>query len=145
MSRHMERMVNVRLPVSLWERVQSLALLQRRSASAELAFLRLGRDGQGFSVQHRKPGIYRLSLATQSKPLGHSADFRPQRSFAFSASTLNKLGAQGELIKPVGPALLDELGRIIYLGELVEFDVTTKIFTSPVKKQTEDYVTGRFG
>lgn len=86
------------------------------SGSAELAFLRLGKDGQGFSVQRRKPGIYRLSLATQAKPLGQSADFRPQRSFAFSASTLNKLGAQGEHIKPIGPALLDELGRIIYLG-----------------------------
>lgn len=86
------------------------------AGSAELAFLRLGKDGQGFSVQRRKPGIYRLSLATQAKPLGQSADYRPQRSFAFSASTLNKLGAQGELIKPIGPALLDELGRIIYLG-----------------------------
>lgn len=86
------------------------------AGSAELAFLRLGKDGQGFSVQRRKPGIYRLSLATQAKPLGQSADFRPQRSFAFSASTLNKLGAQGEHIKPIGPALLDELGRIIYLG-----------------------------
>lgn len=86
------------------------------AGSAELAFLRLGRDGQGFSVQRRKPGIYRLSLATQAKPLGQSADFRPQRSFAFSASTLNKLGAQGEHVKPIGPALLDELGRIIYLG-----------------------------
>jgi phosphate transport system ATP-binding protein len=32
-----------------------------------------------------------------------------------------------------------------YLGELVEFDKTTKIFTAPSKKQTEDYVTGRFG
>lgn len=83
---------------------------------AELTFLRLGRDGHGFSVQRRKPGIYRLSLATQAKPLGQSADFRPQRSFAFSASTLNKLGAQGDLIKQIGPALLDELGRIIYLG-----------------------------
>lgn len=86
------------------------------AGSAELAFLRLGKDGQGFSVQRRKPGIYRLNLATQAKTLGQSADFRPQRSFAFSASTLNKLGAQGELIKPIGPALLDELGRIIYLG-----------------------------
>lgn len=86
------------------------------AGSAELAFLRLGRDGQGFSVQRRKPGIYRLSLATQAKPLGQNADFRPQRSFAFSASTLNKLGAQGEMIKPIGPTLLDELGRIIYLG-----------------------------
>lgn len=86
------------------------------AGSAELAYLRLGKDGQGFSVQRRKPGIYRLSLATQAKSLGQSADFRPQRSFAFSASTLNKLGAQGELIKPIGPALLEELGRIIYLG-----------------------------
>jgi phosphate transport system ATP-binding protein len=32
-----------------------------------------------------------------------------------------------------------------YLGELVEFDETRKIFTSPAKKQTEEYITGRFG
>ncbi|WP_152967962.1 hypothetical protein [Achromobacter sp. DMS1] len=87
-----------------------------QSGSAELEFLRLGKDGQGFSVQRRKPGIYRLTLGNQIKPLGQSADFRPQRSFAFSPSTLNKLGLQGEVIRSVGPALLDELGRIIYLG-----------------------------
>jgi len=32
-----------------------------------------------------------------------------------------------------------------YLGELVEFDSTRRIFTSPAQKRTEDYVTGRFG
>ncbi len=32
-----------------------------------------------------------------------------------------------------------------YMGELIEFDRTSKIFTNPAKKQTEDYVTGRFG
>lgn len=32
-----------------------------------------------------------------------------------------------------------------YLGEMVEFDTTKKIFTNPSKQQTEDYVTGRFG
>lgn len=32
-----------------------------------------------------------------------------------------------------------------YLGELIEFDVTNKLFTSPSIKQTEDYITGRFG
>jgi phosphate transport system ATP-binding protein len=32
-----------------------------------------------------------------------------------------------------------------YLGELVEFGSTSKLFTHPSKKQTEDYVTGRFG
>jgi len=31
------------------------------------------------------------------------------------------------------------------LGKLIEFDTTTKIFKMPAKKETEDYVTGRFG
>ena len=33
----------------------------------------------------------------------------------------------------------------MYLGELIEYDETTTIFTKPGKRQTEDYVTGRFG
>nr|WP_133117126.1 MULTISPECIES: phosphate ABC transporter ATP-binding protein PstB [Mesorhizobium] len=33
----------------------------------------------------------------------------------------------------------------MYLGELVEFDATEKIFTSPREKRTQDYITGRFG
>lgn len=33
----------------------------------------------------------------------------------------------------------------MYLGELVEFDKTEKIFTSPREKRTQDYITGRFG
>jgi phosphate transport system ATP-binding protein len=32
-----------------------------------------------------------------------------------------------------------------YLGELIEFGNTDRLFTSPQKKQTEDYITGRFG
>lgn len=32
-----------------------------------------------------------------------------------------------------------------YLGKLIEFDVTQKLFTNPSQKQTEDYITGRFG
>ena len=31
------------------------------------------------------------------------------------------------------------------MGELIEYELTTKIFRNPAKKQTEDYVTGRFG
>jgi phosphate transport system ATP-binding protein len=33
----------------------------------------------------------------------------------------------------------------MYLGELVEFGPTDKIFVKPVRKETEDYITGRFG
>ncbi len=32
-----------------------------------------------------------------------------------------------------------------YIGKLIEFDRTEKIFTNPAQKQTEDYITGRFG
>jgi phosphate transport system ATP-binding protein len=33
----------------------------------------------------------------------------------------------------------------MYLGELVEFGETDHIFMNPVKKETQDYITGRFG
>ncbi|HEY7536293.1 MAG TPA: phosphate ABC transporter ATP-binding protein PstB [Thermodesulfobacteriota bacterium] len=33
----------------------------------------------------------------------------------------------------------------MYLGRLIEYDITEKIFLSPSKKQTEDYVSGKFG
>jgi phosphate transport system ATP-binding protein len=42
-------------------------------------------------------------------------------------------------------ARISDQTAFFYLGELIEFDTTTKIFTNPAKKQTEDYVTGRFG
>ncbi|HEY9461058.1 MAG TPA: phosphate ABC transporter ATP-binding protein, partial [Paralcaligenes sp.] len=33
----------------------------------------------------------------------------------------------------------------MYLGELMEFGQTDQIFVKPVRKETEDYITGRFG
>ncbi len=42
-------------------------------------------------------------------------------------------------------ARVSDFTAFFYLGELIEFGKTTSIFTSPSKKQTEDYVTGRFG
>jgi phosphate transport system ATP-binding protein len=42
-------------------------------------------------------------------------------------------------------ARISDQTAFFYLGELIEFGATGKIFTNPAKKQTEDYVTGRFG
>jgi phosphate transport system ATP-binding protein len=42
-------------------------------------------------------------------------------------------------------ARVSDQTAFFYLGELIEYDRTTTIFTNPSKKQTEDYVTGRFG
>lgn len=86
--------------------------------SAELQYLRLGKEGQGFTVQRRKTGIYKLTLGAKRKALGQSADYRPERSFAFSAATLNKLGDKAKPIQSIGPELLYELSRIMYLGPL---------------------------
>jgi len=33
----------------------------------------------------------------------------------------------------------------MYVGELIEYNSTTDLFSNPVVKQTEDYITGRFG
>jgi phosphate transport system ATP-binding protein len=42
-------------------------------------------------------------------------------------------------------ARVSDITAFFYLGELVECDETKKIFTTPEKRQTEDYITGRFG
>ena len=42
-------------------------------------------------------------------------------------------------------ARISDRTAFFYLGELIEYEATQKIFTAPIKKQTEDYVTGRFG
>ncbi len=42
-------------------------------------------------------------------------------------------------------ARISDYTGFFYNGELVEFGNTNKIFTKPDKKQTEDYITGRFG
>jgi phosphate transport system ATP-binding protein len=42
-------------------------------------------------------------------------------------------------------ARISDYTAFFYLGALIEFGSTTKIFTNPKQRQTEDYVTGRFG
>ena len=42
-------------------------------------------------------------------------------------------------------ARVSDFTAFFYMGELIEFGETKKIFTNPEKKQTEDYITGRFG
>jgi phosphate transport system ATP-binding protein len=42
-------------------------------------------------------------------------------------------------------ARVSDFTAFMYLGELVEFGETTRIFTSPTDRRTQDYITGRFG
>ncbi len=42
-------------------------------------------------------------------------------------------------------ARVSDFTAFMYLGELIEFDNTDRMFTNPCRKETEDYITGRFG
>jgi phosphate transport system ATP-binding protein len=42
-------------------------------------------------------------------------------------------------------ARVSDFTAFFYMGELIEYDKTSKMFTNPSVKQTEDYITGRFG
>jgi phosphate transport system ATP-binding protein len=42
-------------------------------------------------------------------------------------------------------ARVSDYTAFLYLGALIEFDETNKMFTTPLKTQTQDYITGRFG
>lgn len=42
-------------------------------------------------------------------------------------------------------ARISDWTAFMYLGELIEFGATKTLFTTPANKQTEDYITGRFG
>jgi phosphate transport system ATP-binding protein len=42
-------------------------------------------------------------------------------------------------------ARISDKTAYFYMGELIEYDLTEKIFTNPSKKETENYITGRFG
>jgi phosphate transport system ATP-binding protein len=42
-------------------------------------------------------------------------------------------------------ARVSDFTAFMYLGELIEFDQTSKMFTAPHDRRTQDYITGRFG
>lgn len=42
-------------------------------------------------------------------------------------------------------ARVSDYTAFMYMGELIEFGATDELFTNPTKKQTEDYITGRYG
>lgn len=42
-------------------------------------------------------------------------------------------------------ARVSDYTAFMYMGELIEFGATDELFTNPSKKQTEDYITGRYG
>jgi phosphate transport system ATP-binding protein len=42
-------------------------------------------------------------------------------------------------------ARVSDFTAFMYLGELIEFGTTSRMFTAPHDRRTQDYITGRFG
>jgi phosphate transport system ATP-binding protein len=42
-------------------------------------------------------------------------------------------------------ARVSDFTAYMYLGKLIEYSNTNQLFTKPSRKETEDYITGRFG
>jgi phosphate transport system ATP-binding protein len=42
-------------------------------------------------------------------------------------------------------ARVSDYTAFMYMGKLIEFDSTDRLFTNPAQRQTEDYITGRYG
>lgn len=42
-------------------------------------------------------------------------------------------------------ARISDYSMFMYLGDLIEYDTTKKMFTNPQDKRTEEYLTGKFG
>ena len=42
-------------------------------------------------------------------------------------------------------ARISDMTAFFYLGEMIEYDETRKMFTKPKDKRTQNYITGRFG
>lgn len=90
--------------------------VQGRGGSADLAYLRIGSAGRGFTAQLGRYGAYKLLPENARYWSKQSPAFKPQRSFSFSDSAVHALGADADRVLSVGPMLLEELARVIYLG-----------------------------
>lgn len=42
-------------------------------------------------------------------------------------------------------ARISDKTAFFYMGEMIEYDKTTELFTNPKNERTENYITGRFG
>ena len=84
--------------------------------SAALVSLRLGRGLEGFSVQRAKHGNYKLFVTNRVRAIGASPAFRPRQSFALSSAATTELGDRAASVAAAGQSMVDELGRVTYLG-----------------------------
>ena len=92
------------------------------------------------SIPPRAAGITtRLVVCHLEAPMPYEAS-RNESGTALSASRVATI-----IIGRINRARVSTKTAFFYLGNLIEFDDTKKIFTNPQQERTQNYVTGRFG
>ena len=70
----------------------------------------------------------------------------PEAAPKVTARGLNFYYGEHHALKNINLTLgTHRVTAFMYLGELIEFDTTSRIFTAPNDRRTQDYITGRFG
>jgi phosphate transport system ATP-binding protein len=131
---------NIAFGIRLYERLSKADLDARVESALRRAALwdevkdKLGVNGLSLSGG---PPARRALLGARSDRdrQDRGADRRAQRRLHDRVVTHNMQQA----------ARVSDYTAFMFLGELVEFGSTTKIFTSPSERHTQDYITGRFG
>ncbi|MEO9383652.1 DUF3696 domain-containing protein [Chromobacterium phragmitis] len=104
-----------------WGQPSSVFTARYRSGfaeAAEIEYLRLGPDGEGFTVSRVRSFMYKLQIATERKSRGANRFFRPDRSFFLPPQAVDQLGGEGIRLKNICNTLEHELQKIIYLGPI---------------------------
>jgi len=100
-----------------------------------------------YTLQHIR---YEASLHKEVKDLiVTDAGFKPAKQVADIEDLINRLKEKVSILivthNMQQAARVSDYTAFMYLGELIEFGDTNVVFTNPKNKQTEDYITGRFG
>ena len=91
-----------------------------------------------FECLEARGGIERVEKGQEERDMALVAHLKTKVENTDFSAIAPRLGAEWS---SENPGLL----RFLYLGRLVEFGDTNNIFTNPRRKETEDYITGRYG
>jgi phosphate transport system ATP-binding protein len=149
---------NIAFGIRLYEKISEVR--DGRPGREGAARRRAVERGQGQAECQRPVAVRRPAAAALHRPHGRGAA-RSDPCSTSPASALDPISTAKieELIQELAEdytiaivthnmqqaARVSDKTAFMYLGELIEFDDTNKIFTSPSDRRTQDYITGRFG
>jgi phosphate transport system ATP-binding protein len=148
---------NIAFGIRLYERLQRAELdgrvefALRRAALWEEVKEKLGASGQSLSGGQQQRLCIARTLAVKPEVIlfDEPCSALDPISTAKIEELIDELKAEFTIVVVTHnmqqAARISDFTAFMYLGELIEFDVTTKMFTAPRDPRTQDYITGRFG